>query len=352
MTPVAATLVLTTQATEVTEVCGIAAPSGLARFVCERTGSTLWTGAAEWLVGKPLKIVFVLVLAWLGNRLARRGIRRLVTQMQDPETRARLGRFRERARINVLSTDRIPSLRQAQRAEAMGAVLRSSASVVIWAVALVTVLAELNVAIGPMIASAGIVGVALGFGAQSTVKDFLAGVFMLLEDQYGVGDIIDVGEATGVVEGLSLRSTRIRSVDGTLWHVPNGEIRRVGNMSQEWARALLDISVAYDTDLDRASAIIKDVADQMWREEAYERIFLEEPAVWGVQTLAADGIDIRLVIKTKPGEQWSIGRELRRRIKDRFDAEGIEIPFPQRTVWHRDADGKPRAKKATRKSSG
>jgi small conductance mechanosensitive channel len=183
------------------------------------------------------------------------------------------------------------------------------------------------------------VGVALGFGAQDLVSDFISGMFMLLEDQYGVGDIIDAGEATGTVEGISLRTTRLRSVDGTLWYIPNGEIRRLGNMSQDWARALLDIGVAYDTDTDRASAIIERVAASMAEEEEYKGKFLDTPEVWGVERLAADAVEIRLVIKTTPGDQYAIARELRRRIKHAFDAEGIEIPFAQRTLWIRSEEG-------------
>src|SRR5690606_4989578 len=134
-------------------------------------------------------------------------------------------------------------------------VLRSVASLVIWVAAVFVAVGSLrttNIELGPLIAGAGIVGVALGFGAQSLVKDFLTGLFMLIEDQYGVGDIVDVGPATGVVEGITLRTTRLRDVEGVLWHVPNGEIKRVGNLSQQWSRAVLDVPVPYETDLDRA----------------------------------------------------------------------------------------------------
>jgi moderate conductance mechanosensitive channel len=158
---------------------------------------------------------------------------------------------------------------------------------------------------------------------------------MLLEDQYGVGDIIDAGEAVGVVEGISLRTTRIRDVTGTLWHVPNGEITRIGNMSQEWARALLDIGVAYGTDIDAASEIILRVASAMAEDPDHAEEILEEPEVWGVQDLADDSVVIRLVVKTVPGRQWAVARALRRRIKMAFDAANVEIPFPQRTVWLR-----------------
>ncbi|MGH2690085.1 MAG: mechanosensitive ion channel family protein, partial [Actinomycetota bacterium] len=164
--------------------------------------------------------------------------------------------------------------------------------------------------------------------------------FMLIEDQYGVGDFIDAGPATGTVEGLTLRTTRLRDVEGVVWHIPNGTIERVGNKSQEWSRALLDIQVSYGTDTAHAAAVIKRVADATWQDEVWSTEILEEPEVWGVEALGADGLSIRLVVKTKPLSQWKVGRELRARIKREFDAEGIEIPFPQRVVWHRDRDDK------------
>jgi small conductance mechanosensitive channel len=156
---------------------------------------------------------------------------------------------------------------------------------------------------------------------------------MLVEDQYGVGDVIDVGDATGVVEEISLRTTRLRDVDGTVWFVPNGEIRRIGNKSQQWARAVLDVEVAYDTDIEVASEVIKRVADSVWHDELEHATVLEEPEIWGVQEFGASAIAIRLVLKVEPGEQWATAREVRKRLKAVFDTEGIEIPFPQRTVW-------------------
>lgn len=164
------------------------------------------------------------------------------------------------------------------------------------------------------------------------VKDFFSGLFILIEDQFAVGDIVDLGEATGTVEAVSLRTTRLRSVDGVVWHVPNGEITRVGNMSQHWSRALLDIEVSYETDLAEAKRVIGEVATEL--AEADEDI-LDEPEVWGVEALGTSGVAIRLVVKTRPSEQWRVSRELRERIKARFDQEEIEIPFPQQTVWTR-----------------
>ena len=280
------------------------------------THNELLAKGADWFVAKPLTIAIVLVLAIVANRLTTRAIKRFVVGVETA------------AGANAAA-------RVKQRAETIGLVLRSVARIAIFALALTTILGELGVELGPLIAGAGIAGVALGFGAQSLVKDFLSGMFMLIEDQFGVGDVIDAGDAIGTVEAVSLRTTRIRSVEGTLWHVPNGSIARVGNKSQEWSRALLDIEVAYDTDLRKAQDIIKVTADAVWHDETFAGSILEEPEVWGVESLGASGIVIRLVLKTKPSDQWKVMRVLRQRIKDAFDTEGIEIPFPQQTVWVR-----------------
>ena len=176
-----------------------------------------------------------------------------------------MGALRRRTPNALLETDEI-SLRAEQRINALTSVLRSVATAVIFAIAGFMILGELGLNLAPLLAGAGIVGIALGFGAQSLVKDFLSGMFILVEDQFGVGDIVDLDQQTsGTVEAVSLRTTRLRSVDGTVWHVPNGDIRRVGNKSQHWSRALLDIEVAYDTDIDHASAVIKRVADELWQ---------------------------------------------------------------------------------------
>jgi moderate conductance mechanosensitive channel len=286
----------------------------------------------ENLVSPGLMIVFILFLGLVATGIARRGISRTAERMKSDDG---VGR---RLKTKVAGGKRptaAEQMRRAQRADALGALARSVATTVIWVIVVTMALGQLGIQLGPLIAGAGIVGVALGFGAQDLVKDFLSGVFMLIEDQFGVGDIIDAGEAAGVVEGISLRSTRVRDIDGTLWHIPNGEIRRVGNMSQEFARAMLDIGVAYGADVDAAADIIERVAVEMSSEPDYENVFLDVPEILGVERLGTDSVDIRLLIKTQPAKQWAVSRELRRRIKNAFDAAGVEIPFPQRTVWLR-----------------
>jgi moderate conductance mechanosensitive channel len=292
-----------------------------------------WSAALlESLISAALGILIIVVVAQIAWFVASRLIRRAVERSRHPHAAKGNGL---RRRVGLSEGDPVTTERRAQRADAVGALLSSVLAVVIWGMAGIMALAEIGVEIGPLIAGAGIVGVAVGFGAQDLVKDFFSGIFMLIEDQYGVGDVIDAGEAVGVVEGISLRTTRIRDVTGTLWHVPNGEIARIGNMSQEWARALLDVDVSYGTDIDAASDIIKRVAVDMAQEDEHRAAFLGDPEMWGVQDLGADSVVLRLVIKTRPGEQWAITRELRRRIKVAFDVAEVEIPFPQRTLWLR-----------------
>jgi small conductance mechanosensitive channel len=163
---------------------------------------------------------------------------------------------------------------------------------------------------------------------------------ILIEDQYGIGDVIDLGEATGVVEHLSLRTTVLRGVDGTVWHVPNGVVQRVGNLSQLWSVALVDVDVAYETDLERARDVLERAASAVCEREEHADKIVEAPKVLGVEALAADGITLRVIVRVEPGAQWDIQRAIREEVKRVFDAEGIEIPFPQRTVWMR-ADGAP-----------
>jgi len=294
----------------------------------------------EPLIGGGVRILVIIVISAIVIRVARKLIDEAVEGVRKPDA-GPLDRLRKRDQLwnSDVREDHIALERRVRRSEALGQVVKSTVAVTVWTLSLFTILATVNINLGPYIAGLGIVGIALGFGAQDLVKDFISGMFMLLEDQYGVGDIIDSGEASGVVEGISLRTTRIRSVDGTLWFVPNGEIRRLGNMSQDWARALLDVGVAYDTDTDHASRVIEQVASTMAGEEEFESKFLAIPEVWGVERLGADSVDIRLVIKTTPGDQYAIGRELRRRLKLAFEAEGIEIPFPQRTLWIRNEQG-------------
>jgi small-conductance mechanosensitive channel len=321
---------------QLADACG-GDPTWICRQVLESTHSEGWARASDVLLAKPAQILLIVAVAWAANHLIRRAIRRFTERIANPEAQERIRRLRRRA-PDALQSHGPQSLRSAARATTLSFVLRSATSAVVWTIAGALILGELGVSLGPLIAGAGIAGIALGFGAQSLVKDFISGTFMLIEDQYGVGDIIDAGEATGTVEAVSLRTTRLRDVNGTVWHIPNGNILRVGNMSQQWARALLDVSLAVDTDVEHAQDVIKRVADSVWDDPAWRGDILEEPEVWGVEKLGPDAIIIRLVVKTRPSEQFDVMRELRRRLLEAFAAEGIEQPDPGRMVWvQRDA---------------
>ena len=194
----------------------------------------------------------------------------------------------------------------------------------IFGIAAVTIAGDLGLNLAPVLASAGVLGLAIGFGAQSLVRDFLSGIFMLLEDQYGVGDVIDAGDATGTVEAVSLRVTRLRDVNGVVWHVRNGTINRIGNESQGWARAVVDFPVAYDQDLPEVRQTMKDTADQMWQEPRWHDVIMEEPEVWGVESVSSDAIVMRLVARTLPLRQWEVARELRERLKNALASAAVD----------------------------
>ena len=287
---------------------------------------------------EPTTALLILVAAWVANRLVRRAIGRMVASMSEDRGLAAL-----RAPTALARTGEIPSLRRVQRAETVGALLKSMASFGIWTLAGLMALGTLGLDLGPLIAGAGIVGVAVGFGSQNLVRDFISGIFMLMEDQYGVGDVVDAGPATGTVEGVGLRTTRLRDVNGTLWHIPNGEIRRVGNRSQGWARALVDVEVAYSTDIDDTTRTIEQVANDLYADPHWAPRILETPEVWGVEELGPDGIRVRLVAKTRPLEQWKVARELRARLKVAFDQAGIEVSAQKVLTTSGDDQGQPAA---------
>jgi small conductance mechanosensitive channel len=283
---------------------------------------------AEWLVAKPLTIIGIVLLAFVVSRIARAVIKRVMLRVLQPKTADRAKRLRAKA-PNVLLRSGEWDLRAEARIQTLTIVFRSIASLVVWFIAVVWILDVLGVALGPLIAGAGIAGVALGFGAQNVVRDFLAGFFLLVEDQFGVGDIVDLSpEVAGTVEKITLRATRVRDVNGTVWHIPNGQIMRAGNKSQEWARALIDLEVAPDSDLALVQRVIGETAAETASDPAWSHEILEAPEVWGVEALTPGAITIRLVVKTRPAAQFAVMRELRLRLKRALDEAGIEMPPP------------------------
>ena len=293
-----------------------------------------WLLPAEWnlpgdgklpdYVATPAAIVVIVVVGLVFRWFVNRAIDRVVRRASAGTVPGVIAG----TKAGAVLADLRPGAgeRRQQRAQTMGSILKSISGGLIIAIVIVMVLDQVGVNIAPIIASAGILGVALGFGAQNLVKDFLSGIFMILEDQYGVGDAVDLGEAMGTVEAVGLRVTRLRDVDGTVWYVRNGEILRVGNQSQNWARTVLDITVAYESDLDQVQQLLQEEASAMYEDEDYHDIIIEEPEVWGVERFDKDGAVVRVVLKTAPLQQWPVARALRQRIKARFDAAGIRIP--------------------------
>ena len=295
---------------------------------------------SRWAVGigdTALRIALVLLVGIVVRWLAHRTIRRLSESIATG--RSSVGRRLPRLPGTLTESSPLIGERRAQRARTIGSVLRSTTTAVVAGIVLLLVLGEFDINLGPLIAGAGILGVALGFGSQTLVKDFLSGILMIVEDQYGVGDVVDLGEASGSVEAVGLRVTRLRDANGTVWYVRNGEILRVGNQSQGWARAVLDVGVSYREDVARVHDLLAQVADELYKDEDWKDLVLEEPEVWGVEAVTADSVVVRLVVKTLPLEQGKVARELRNRIKERFDAENVQLPLAQQSLWLRRDDG-------------
>ncbi|MDQ4037884.1 MAG: mechanosensitive ion channel family protein [Actinomycetota bacterium] len=282
---------------------------------------------AEAIGVTSAKILVIVLVALLTRFLLHRAIGRLTQRTASGDTPVILRPLSARARKS-LQESVIPSERRTQRAEAIGSVLRSSVSIVIMAITVVLILGELGINLTPIVASAGVVGVALGFGAQNLVKDFLSGIGLILEDQYGVGDVVDLGEASGTIEGVGLRTTRLRDNAGVVWYVRNGEIIRVGNRSQGYAQVVLDVPVAHETDLDLARQTMQEVGDALVQDENWADKVLGEAQSLGVEQITVSAIVLRLQVRTTTADQAMVARELRLRIAQRFAELDIASPIP------------------------
>ena len=302
-------------------------PTSLCAKVYEWSGLDWLAANANTLIATPAKMLVIVLLAVAVRALLHRAIGRLTERTATGAMPTILRPLRNRVPGDVDPFEQIAE-RRTQRAAAIGSVLRSVASIVVLGIAVVLVLGELGINLAPIVASAGVVGVALGFGAQNLIKDFIAGIGIILEDQYGVGDVVDLGSASGTVEAVGLRITRLRDVNGVVWYVRNGEVLRVGNKSQGFAQVVIDMPVAHDTDLEHARTAMQEVADRMYAEEEWATVLLAEPESLGVEQITAEGVVLRLVMRTTSAEQWRVGRELRMRLKERFVAEGVRTPAP------------------------
>ncbi|HEU5265342.1 MAG TPA: mechanosensitive ion channel domain-containing protein [Jatrophihabitans sp.] len=277
------------------------------------------------LIEIPIRIAVIIIVAIVVRAILRRMIDRAVRPAANGELPRLLRPFKERIEsTDFLESKGLISERRRQRAATLGSVLKSAVSITVWVVAVLLIMSELRFNLAPFIAGTSIIGVALGFGAQNIVKDFLSGLFMLFEDQYGVGDVIDFEKASGTVEAVNLRTTRLRDVNGTVWYVRNGEVVRVGNKSQGFAQVVLDIPIDAWADVAAASAAMLDVGTKMADEEEWTPVFLSAPEVQGVEQMTREETVLRLVARVRPLEQWRTARELRRRIRERLDTLDID----------------------------
>lgn len=281
-------------------------------------------------IQKALLILVVLVIAavlrWIVVRSIRLGTRAALERARQHRTSS------NRAERILAAVTGASQARYEQRASTMGSLLRSLSVVVISTLTVLTILAILDVPLAPLLATAGVGGVALGFGAQAVVKDFLSGMFMIMEDQYGVGDVIDTGEVTGTVEEVTLRVTRLRDAGGQVWYVRNGEILRIGNQTQGWSTAIADVPIGNDEDAAKALAILQQVADGIDADPAFVDVLLEKPTVVGVDSVTATGTVLRLSAKTAPNQHWGIKRVLLQRSLQALGEAGFRGPAVPGTV--------------------
>ncbi len=291
-----------------------------------------WAASADAFLTPTLQVLGIViaavVLRWLLHRMIDRVVRSASQRRTD-----RLATLPGRARRALADVAGLANTRYVQRTQTMGAVLRSIVTIVVATIALLMVMATLGIPLAPLLTSVGIGGLALGFGAQSLVKDFLSGIFMIVEDQYGVGDVIDTatanGVVTGTVEDVTLRVTMIRDGGGVMWYVRNGEITRVGNRSQGWSTATVDLPIAYTENVQRATEVIRAAIAGIEQEPKWTERVLDEPSVAGVEAMSAGVVTIQVTARCSANENYSVQREIRKRVKAAFDREGIEMaPAP------------------------
>jgi small conductance mechanosensitive channel len=293
-----------------------------------------WTETNQhWLIEVPVRIAAYVVVVLIARYILHRMIDRATGRSRKGGERNRqklIKPLRLRGQRDGASAGAAVKAaeRRLQRAQTIGSVLKSTVSIVLLIWVILAILNTLGVNIAPFIASAGVLGLAIGFGAQNLVRDFVTGVFMLLEDQYGVGDTVDLGDATGEVQSVGLRITTVRDIDGTLWYVRNGEIARVGNMSQEYAVARVEVPVALSADVERAEQVAIEAAEAAVADPSIADKVLGEPKMLGVQDLSADRLTLRMTVKTRPSAQWAVQRRLRREIVRAYDEHGIDLPYP------------------------
>ncbi|MDQ1308162.1 MAG: Mechanosensitive ion channel family protein [Actinomycetota bacterium] len=293
-----------------------------------------WANVWKWFLGVPLQILIIVAITTVTivvlHRLINKTVEKLVVSAAKREDPAGEGAAHRRASNTSDLSDILLSQRRAQRAHAIGSLLRSVVTAIAAGIGLLMILPMLGINVGPLLASAGVLGVALGFGAQNLIKDYLSGIFIVLEDQYGVGDLVDLGSVVGTVEEVTLRVTRLRDQTGVVWYVRNGEILTVANRSQGWTLAIADIPVAATTNLELVRATVNQVAEQMMADHSLDESLLDTPRYVGVESVSGEAIFIRVVAKVAPEQQLTVSRTMRERLKVAFDDADITIPVVTR----------------------
>jgi len=286
------------------------------------TWDTFWTTVNLILGWKIIRVAFIIIFALIARWVLLFAIHRVVNQIVSG-----VKKTQNVDDTQALNVSPVSAVRTVQRTRTLGSVLTNIVNVlvVVIAILLIVTVIDPNILTSFALLTAAL-GAGLGFGAQNIVKDVLNGLFMVMEDQLGVGDVVDLGPATGVVEAVGIRITQVRDVNGTLWFVRNGEILRVGNMSQGWARVIIDLAVPYKTDVEAVQAEMLRVAVEMATNSKWRSRVLEKPEVWGIESIAEEAIVIRIVIKTRTTAKDDVARELRLRLKKALDAMGIELP--------------------------
>jgi moderate conductance mechanosensitive channel len=266
----------------------------------------------QWLTESGARILLLILLAFAANRFAASVVRN--------------------AEHEIIEGDDLKTQERRKRLHTVGATLRRFFSILIWSAATLMVLRELDVDITPVLTGAGIIGLAVGFGAQTLVKDIISGLFLIAEDQVRLGDVAEINGVGGAVEEINLRTIVLRDFEGVVHIIANGEIRTLANRSKDFSYYVIDVGVGYDDDTDRIVEVVRGVANELMTDPAFAPSILEPLEVVGVDAFKASEVTLRFRIKTLPLRQWDVGRELRRRIKKAFDAHGITIPVPQMTV--------------------
>lgn len=267
-----------------------------------------------WFLSHGLKIILILFGVWLINKFTRIFISKLVQKFVIQTYQIRDGKAREK------------------RTKTLESVLGSALSVIIWLMAGLMVVSEFGINIGPLLAIAGVAGIAFGFGGQYLIRDLISGLFIILEDQYRVGDVACVADTCGLVEDINLRRTILRDLDGVVHYVPNGEIAKASNLSKQFSRVNLNIGISYSSDLEKVIRVVNKVGREIAKDPAWEKDILKPPQFLRVDDFADSAITIKILGDTKPLRQWDVTGELRKRLKIAFDKAGIEIPFPQRVI--------------------